>query len=113
MRKLLSALAVMFLMATVVVAADVTVLSYDKDKNEVKVKTDKDEVKTLKVSDKVKVTLVDAEGKESEGKAEDLTRRLGFAAKASESGKAMKLDVTVEGGAITAVKLKSRGKKNN
>jgi hypothetical protein len=110
MRKFLCSLAVVCLMAGLVVAADVVVVSYDKDTKEVKVKDDKDVVKTYKITDKTKVTVTDKEGKTTDGKIEDLTRRLEFAGKGGGKG-GMKLDVTTDGDTITSVKLKARGGK--
>jgi hypothetical protein len=113
MRKFLFSLAVMAATTGLVLAAEVSVISYDKDKNEVKVKNDKDVVTTYKLTDKTKVTVIDADGKETEGKLEDLTRRLGFAGKGGGKGGAMKLDITTDGDTITAVKTKARMKKAN
>lgn len=115
MRKFLCSLAVMALTTGLVLAAEVSVVSYDKDTKEVKVKDDKDNVKTYKITDKTKVTVIDADGKETEGKVEDLTRRLEFAGKGGGKGGkgGAKLDITTDGGNITAVKLKARMKKAN
>lgn len=113
MRKFLCSLAVMALTTGLVLAAEVSVVSYDKDTKEVKVKDDKDNVKTYKITDKTKVTVIDQDGKETEGKVEDLTRRLGFAGKGGGKGGAAKLDITTDGDTITAVKMKGRMKKAN
>lgn len=114
MRKFLCSLALVALTTGLVLAAEVSVVSYDKDTKEVKVKDDKDNVKTYKLTDKTKVTVIDAEGKETEGKLEDLTRRLEFAGKGGKGGKGgAKLDITTDGGTITAVKMKARMKKAN
>jgi hypothetical protein len=114
MRKLACLLAAFAFTAGLVMADPVSVVSYDKDTKEVKVKNDKDEVKTYKITDKTKVTVIDADGKETEGKLEDLTRRLGFAGKGGGGkGGGGKLDITTSGGDITAVKLKARMKKAN
>jgi hypothetical protein len=113
MRKLLVSLAAFVFTAGLVLAADVSVVSFDKDTKELKVKNDKDEVKTYKITDKTKVTVIDADGKETEGKLEDLTRRLGFAGKGGGKGGAMKLDITTDGDSVTAVKTKARMKTKN
>ena len=63
MRKLLCALATVAFMAGLVVAAEVTVVKYDKDKNEITVKEGEKEA-TYKLTDKVKKlrkTMWDAE----------------------------------------------------
>lgn len=112
MRKFLCSLAVMALTTGLVLAAEVSVVSYDKDTKEVKVKDDKDNVKTYKITDKTKVTVIDQDGKESEGKVDDLTRRLMFAGKGGGKGGG-KLDITTDGDTITAVKMKARMKKAN
>lgn len=104
MRKLLTAMVALFLMAGLVVAAEVAVVKYDKDKKEVTVK-DGDKESTYTISDKTKVSIVDKDGKATEGKFEDLEKRL--------TGKGvakMKMDITTEKNAITEVKLKG-GKK--
>lgn len=111
MRKFLCSLAVMALTTGLVLAAEVSVVSYDKDTKEVKVKDDKDNVKTYKITDKTKVTVIDQDGKESEGKVDDLTRRLMFAGKGGKGG--AKLDITTDGDTITSVKMKGRMKKAN
>ena len=51
MRKLLLSLAALFFMAGLVVAAEVTLVKYDKDKKEVTVKDDKDKEHTYKITD--------------------------------------------------------------
>jgi hypothetical protein len=113
MRKLVCSLAAFAFTAGLVLADQVSVVSYDKDTKEVKVKNDKDEVKTYKITDTTKVTVIDADGKETEGKVEDLTRRLGFAGKGGGKGGGGKLDITTSGDSITAVKMKGRMKKAN
>src|SRR5262245_33359031 len=115
MRKMLvSVAALLFMMASLVVAAEVTVAKYDKDKKEVTVKDDKDKEKTYKITDKTKVTLVDKEGKatDDKGTVEDLERRLEFMGKGGKGGKGggkggggfNKLDITTDGDKITEVK---------
>ncbi|VTU00179.1 unnamed protein product [Gemmataceae bacterium] len=99
MRKLMSAVVAMFLMAGLVAAAEVMVVKYDKEKKEVTVK-EGDKEATYTISDKTKVTVGD-----KEGKFEDLEKRL-----TSKVANKMKLDITTDKGAITEVKLKG-GKK--
>jgi hypothetical protein len=113
MRKALLSLAALAFMAGLVVAAEVTVVKYDKDKKEVTVK-DGDKEKTYKITDTTKVTVTDKDGNKTEGKVEDLTQRLERAGKADAGGKrgAMKLDITTEGDKITEVKYQRRGKKD-
>ena len=96
MRKFLMALVAMFFMAGLVVAVEVSIVSYDKDKKEIKVK-EGDAEKTYKVDEKGKFTAGDKE--------------VDFAAfeKRAGSGKG-KLDITVKDGTITEAKWK--GKKN-
>ncbi|WP_439626705.1 hypothetical protein [Gemmata sp.] len=99
MRKLMSAVVVLFLMAGLVAAAEVMVVKYDKEKKEVTVK-EGDKEATYTISDKTKVMVGD-----KEGKLEDLEKRL-----TSKVANKMKLDITTDKGAITEVKLKG-GKK--
>ncbi|HEX4606661.1 MAG TPA: hypothetical protein VH092_00490 [Urbifossiella sp.] len=114
MRKYVCSLALMFLMAGFVAGTEVLVLGYDKDTKTVKVK-DGDNVKSYKLTDKTKVTVTDKEGKDSDGKVEDLERRLGFAGGKGGGGKGggLKLDITTDGDNIATVKMKARGGKNN
>src|SRR5262245_26486519 len=106
MRKLLLSLATILFMTGLVIAAEVTVVKYDKDKKEVKVKDDKDKENTYKISEKVKVTTTDKDGNGKEGKAEDLYRRLEGGKGGGKRG--TKLDITVENDEITAVKMRGR-----
>src|SRR5262245_31046455 len=107
MRKLLMALSTVVFMASLVVAAEVTVLKYDKDKKEVTVKDGEKEV-TYKITDKTKVSILDKDGNAKEGKLEALNQRL----ENIDKSKNKTLDVTVKDGEITEVKMKGRGKKN-
>lgn len=100
MRKLLSALAVLFLVAGVTIAAEITITKYDKDKKEVVAK-DGDKEVTYTVSDKTKVTIVDKDGKGTAGKWEEFEKRL---AKLPKGG--LKVDATVEKDMITEIKVK-------
>ena len=58
MRKLLLSLACMFFMAGLVIAGEVTLVKFDKDKKEVTVK-EGDAEKTYKITDKTKFATVD------------------------------------------------------
>jgi len=109
MRKLLSALLIMFLMTSLVLAAEVTVLKYDPDKKEVTGKEGDKEV-TYKFSDKVKVSATDKDGNVTEGKWEDLEKRLKNVK--PDSKRPLKLDVTVENGTITEAKYRAGKGKN-
>jgi hypothetical protein len=96
MRKLVTTLAMVLFMAGLVVAAEVTVVKYDKDKMEVTVK-DGDKEVTAKIDDKTKVTVVDKDGNKSEGKLENLTRRL----ENIDKSKNKKMDMTIKDGVVT------------
>jgi hypothetical protein len=109
MRKLLCALAVMFGMASLVVAAEITVLKYDPDKKEVTGKDKDDKEVIYKFGEKVKVSTTDKDGNATEGKWEDLETRL--KAVKADSKRPLKLDVTVEDKVITEAKYrKGKGK---
>jgi ribonuclease PH len=109
MRKLLSALLVMFLMAGLVIATEVTVTKYDPDKKELTVK-DGDKEVTYKFSDKVKVSKTDKDGNVSEDTFENLEKRL--KAIKPDSKRAVKIDITVDKETITEVKYKGGKGKN-
>ena len=98
MRKMLLSLFALFLMAGLVVAVEVSIVSYDKDKKEIKVK-EGDAEKTYKVDEKGKFTRTDKNGEN--GKDVDFA---GFEKRAS-GGKG-KLDITVKDGTITEAKWK-------
>ncbi len=104
MRKLLSALVVLFLLAGAAFAAEVTIVKYSKDKKEVLVKEGDTEA-TYAVSAKTKVTMVDKDGKDTAGKWEEFEARL---LKLPKGG--IKVEVAVEKDAITEIKIKA-GKK--
>ena len=108
MRKLLLSVAIALFMTGIVVAAEVTVVRYDKDTDTVTVKEGTAE-KAYKITDATKVVITDKEGKETAGKVDDLKRRLAFV---KEGGKRqMKLDITTEGDKITKVKMRGFGGK--
>jgi len=97
MRKMLLALLMVFFMAGLVLAVEVQLVSYDKDKKELKVK-EGDAEKTYKVDEKGKFSRTD-----KDGNAKDAD----FAAfeKRASSGKG-KMDITVKDGTITEAKWK-------
>jgi len=101
MRKLLIAFTTVLFMAGLVCAVEVTVTKYDKDKKEVTVK-EGDEETTYKITDKIKVTLIDKDGNATEGKLENLTKRL----ENIEKSKNKKLDITVKDKELVEVKYK-------
>jgi hypothetical protein len=106
MRKLLTALALVLFMTGLVVAAEVTVLKYDKDKMEVTVK-DGDKEVTAKINDKTKVFTTDKDGNKTEGKVETLTKRL----ENIDKSKNKKMDLTIKDGVVTEAVVRG-GKKN-
>lgn len=105
MRKLLLSVAALFFMAGLVVAAEVTLVKYDKDKKEVTVK-DGDKEKTYKITDSTKFTFTTKDG-DKDGKFEQVEKML-TNEKIIGSGK-VKWDITTEGDKITAVKMKGFG----
>ena len=111
MRKLLTALTCLLFMAGLVIAAEVTLVKYDKDKKEVTVKDDKDKEHTYKITDKTMFTFVTKDG-DKEAKWENVEKML-TNEKHVGSGKA-KWDITTDGDKITAVKMKGgKGKKQD
>ena len=105
MRKLLLAVACLFVMAGLVVAAEVTLVKFDKDKKEVTVK-EGDAEKTYKISDKTKFSSTDKDGNSKEMTYEDAVKGL---SNEKAAGK-MKFDITVKDGEITEAKMKGRKK---
>lgn len=101
MRKLLMSLTTVLFMTGLVIAAEVSIVKYDKDKKEVTVEEGGKEV-VYKVSEKVKVTVVDKDGNATEGKAAAFFKRL----ENIEKAKNKKVDITVKDKEITEVKYK-------
>jgi hypothetical protein len=97
---MLMALCTLFLMAGLVAAVEMTVVSYDKDKKELKVK-DGDDTKTLKIDDKTKFISTDKNGENP--KDRDLAT---FEKRVD--GKNKTYDITVKDGTITEVKWKGK-----
>jgi len=108
MRKLLLSMAAMFFMAGLVVAAEVTLVKYDKDKKEVTVKDADGKEKSYKLTDKTKFTFTTKDG-DKEGTFEGVEKMLSNE-KYTGSGK-VKWDITTDGDTITAVKAKGFGGK--
>jgi len=106
MRKLLLAIAALFFMAGLVVAAEVTLVKYDKDKKEVTVK-DGDKEKTYKVTDATKFMVTDKDGNTKTATYEQAEKRL---SNEKQFGK-LKLDITTSGDKLTEVKYRGGGKK--
>ena len=106
MRKMLMALVTTFAMAGLVIAVEVTVVSYDKDKKELKVK-EGDAEKTYKVGKDAKFTTTDQKGENAkDADYEAFEKRV--TGKGGKGG--VKLDITVKDDTITAAKWKT-GKK--
>ena len=124
MRKLIMAVATMLFMAGLVVATEVTVVKFDKDKKEVTVK-EGDAEKTYKFTDKTKVYTTDKDGTKTDSTYEALEKRLSFVGKTGDDAKgkgkgkgkggfgATKLDITTDGDTITEVKMRGFGKKKD
>lgn len=109
MRKLLCALAVTFVMAGLVVAAEGTITKVDLEGKKVTIK-EGDKETEYKFSDKVKVTLlVGKDAKEQEGKYEDFEGRLKrFKADAKFGNK---ITFEAKDGELSSVKIRGGGKK--
>lgn len=108
MRKMLLALAIMFFMTGLVVAAEVVAISYDADKKEFKVK-EGDAEKVYKVTDKTKFTTTDQKGENAkEVKIEDFAKR----AKGKDGKGGGKFEITTDKDEITEVKWKAGKGKN-
>jgi hypothetical protein len=99
MRKMLLALVTMFFMAGLVVAVEL--VSYDKDKKELKWK-DGDNEKTGKIDDKTKFITTDKNGENA--KDSDLATF----EKRAEKSKNKNYDITVKDGVVTEVKWKGK-----
>ncbi len=99
MRKMLLALFALVFMAGLVVAVDVTVVSYDKDKKELKVKEGEKE-STYKITDKTKFT-VEIKNEAKEANYETFEKRV-----TNPKAKNVKLNITTDGDTITEVKWK-------
>ena len=108
MRKLLLAVVAMFVMAGLVVAAEVMVTKVDTEKKEVTVK-DGDAEKTYMYSDKTKFMATDAKGENAkEMKLEDFEKGTSKLGK-----KGLKVMVETDKDKLTEVKWMKMGKKKN
>ena len=107
MRKLLLAIAALFFMAGLVVAAEVTLVKFDKDKKEITVK-DGDKEKTYKLTDKTKYTTTDKDGNAKESTYEATEKRL-----SGEKAVGRKMDITTDGDKVTELKMRGGKGKNN
>ncbi|AMV24782.1 hypothetical protein VT84_10325 [Gemmata sp. SH-PL17] len=107
MRKMLMALVALFAMAGLVVAVEVTVVKFDKDKKEITVK-EGDKEKTYKISDKAKFSVTDKDGNSKEVKYEDFEKRA--SGKGGKNG--IKLDIKTEKEELTEATWKGRAPKN-
>lgn len=105
MRKLLLSLVCMAFMAGFVIAAEYTIVSYDKDKKVVTLKDKDGKEVTGKITDKTKVTRIDKDGNKVEGKLEGVERML-----SSDKAAGRKLEATISDGTITEITTKGRGK---
>src|SRR5947209_11602322 len=92
MRKLLLAIAALFFMAGLVVAAEVTLVKYDKDKKSITVK-DGDKESTYKITDKTKFMTTDADGGSKDVTFEQAEKRI---SSEKAAGK-LKLEITTDG----------------
>jgi hypothetical protein len=105
MRKLLLSFTVLLFMAGLVVAAEVTLIKFDREKKEVTVKEGEDE-KTYKITDKTKFSAVDKDGNAKELAYDDAVKGLG---NPKAEGK-LKFNVTVKDGEIVEAKMRARKK---
>jgi hypothetical protein len=105
MRKLLLSLVCMAFMTGLVVAAQYTIVSYDKDKKVVTLKDKKGKEVTGKITDKTKAYRIDKDGNKVDAKIEGIEKRL-----SSDKAVGSKLEATIEDGVIT--EITSKGKKN-
>ncbi|HVL13429.1 MAG TPA: hypothetical protein VM529_12760 [Gemmata sp.] len=108
MRKLLSSLVVILLMAGLVVAAEGTITKVSLDDKKITIK-EGDKETEYKFTDKVKVTLLTGKDMEKEGKYEDFERRLKAFKADSKFGN--KISFEAKDGELTSVKIRGGGKK--
>jgi len=101
MRKLLLSIAALFFMAGLVVAAEVTLVKYDKDKKQVTVKQG-DAEKTYKITDKTKFSVTDKDGNTKEATYEQAEKRISNEKQYNK----LKLDITADGDKLTEVKYR-------
>jgi hypothetical protein len=107
MRKLLIALMTVFLMAGLSVAVEVTLVSYDKEKKELKYMEGGSE-KTATVDKDTKFTTTDRKGQNAKDADYDAFEKI-----VSRKGKkAVKIDITAKDGKITEAQWKAGKGKN-
>ncbi|MDB5311000.1 MAG: hypothetical protein JWO38_5202 [Gemmataceae bacterium] len=104
MRKLLLSVVCMFGMAGLVIAADYTIVSFDKDKKVVTLKDADGKEVTGKLTDATKVYRLKGDEK-VEGKLENLEKML-----SSDKAVGRKIEATIKDGSITEIVTKG-GKK--
>lgn len=107
MRKLLLSLVCMAFMAGFVIAAEYTIVSYDKDKKVVTLKDKDGKEVTGKLTDKTKVTRIDKDGTKTEGKLESIEKAW---EKAGDKLAGRKIEATISEGNVTEITTKARGK---
>ena len=105
MRKLLLSIVCMLFVTGVVIAAEVTLVSFNADKKEVTVKEGDKEV-VYKLTDKTKVSIIDKDGNAKEGTLEVAGKILG---NDKAKGK-LKFDITTDKDTVTEIKLKGKKK---
>ena len=105
MRKLLLSAVAVLVMAGLVVAAEVTLVKFDKGSKEVTVK-DGENQKVYKITDKTKFLAVDKSGEAKALSYDDAVKGLGH----PKAEGRLKFDVTVKDGAITEARMKARKK---
>jgi hypothetical protein len=103
MRKFVLSLACMAFMAGLVLAAEYTIVSYDKDKKAVTLKDKDGKEVTAKLTDKTKVVRIDKDGNKTEGKLDGVEKMLG-----SDKAKGRKLEATIDGDSITEITTKGK-----
>ena len=110
MRKyVLAAVACIFTVG-LALAGEVTFLSYDKEKKELKVK-DGDDTKTFKVTDKTTFKRAGKDGDKDVDHAKGVEALEKMNDNEKAKGKA-KLEITTDKDTVTEIKMKQRGKKN-
>lgn len=110
MRKyVLAAVACLFTVG-LALAGEVTFLSFDKEKNELKVK-DGDDTKTYKVNDKTKFKSVTKDGDKDVPNEKGVEQLSKMNDNEKAKGKA-KIEITTDKDNVTEIKMKQRGKKN-
>ncbi len=103
MRQLMLSLWCLFAMTGLALAAEVTLVKFDKDKKEITVKEGDKEPATYKITDKTKITFTGKDGTAKEG-TYDTVEKIMSSPKAA--GKA-KFEITTDKDAITELKFKA------